>query len=162
MNIALLIGRLFLGLSLSAHGAQKLFGAFDGPGLKGTEEMTRSLGFRPAKLWAIALALSETLAGLFTALGLFFPYAPAAIIPVMIVAGVTVHASNGFFAQDGGVELTVSYVVFSLMLAVTGPGALALESSPYGPALSWGVVFLGFVLGLATLALRKEPGQQED
>ena len=36
MNTGLLILRVVLGLTLAAHGGQKLFGWFGGPGLKGT------------------------------------------------------------------------------------------------------------------------------
>ena len=36
MSIGLLLARLFLGLALAAHGAQKLFGWFGGYGIKGT------------------------------------------------------------------------------------------------------------------------------
>jgi putative oxidoreductase len=159
MNLAIFIGRLFLGLSLAAHGSQKLFGWFGGPGLKGASGFMKSLGFRPGRPWAICLALTETLAGLFTALGLWFPYTPICIIPVMVVAALTVHKENGFFAQDGGVELTVSYTVTAIMLALLGPGMLSLDQifgySETGPIVTWLMVTAGFLAAIVPLALRK-------
>ena len=53
MDTAFLIARLILGLGLSAHGAQKLFGWFGGYGLKGTG------GMRPA-YWPLFLMKDAT------------------------------------------------------------------------------------------------------
>jgi len=48
MDTALLIGRLFFGLGIAAHGAQKLFGWFGGGGVAGTGDFFASLGPTPA------------------------------------------------------------------------------------------------------------------
>ena len=48
-NFGLLIIRLVFGLTVAAHGAQKLFGAFGGYGIAGTGGFMESLGFRPGK-----------------------------------------------------------------------------------------------------------------
>ena len=166
MQIAILIGRAFLGLATFAHGAQKLFGLLGGPGIKGTTGFMKSLGFRPPKIWAILIALGETLAGLFVTLGLFFPYSPAAIIPMMIVAAVTVHLANGFFAQDGGVELTVAYVALALMLALLGPGFLSLDhllGTAHPGKLLTGAIIVGSFLGaIPPLVMRRPPAPEEE
>lgn len=47
MDIALLLIRLAVGLTLAAHGAQKLFGWFGGHGLAGTAGFLESLGSGP-------------------------------------------------------------------------------------------------------------------
>ena len=49
MNLLLLLLRLVVGLTFSAHGAQKLFGAFGGGGLDGTAQMFEKLGLQPQK-----------------------------------------------------------------------------------------------------------------
>jgi putative oxidoreductase len=53
-NFGLLIIRLVFGLSVAAHGAQKLFGWFGGYGIAGTGGFMESLGFRPGKMFATA------------------------------------------------------------------------------------------------------------
>ena len=50
MSVGLLIIRWVVGLTLAAHGSQKLFGWFGGGGLAGTAPMMEQLGFRPAIL----------------------------------------------------------------------------------------------------------------
>jgi putative oxidoreductase len=47
MNIGLLLLRLVVGLTFAAHGAQKLFGWFGGPGLHGTGQFFTMIGFSP-------------------------------------------------------------------------------------------------------------------
>jgi uncharacterized membrane protein YphA (DoxX/SURF4 family) len=42
MEIGLLIIRLVVGLTLAAHGVQKLFGWFGGYGLEGTDNFSRN------------------------------------------------------------------------------------------------------------------------
>jgi uncharacterized membrane protein YphA (DoxX/SURF4 family) len=46
----------------------------------------------------------------------------------MLVAMLSVHRANGFFAGNGGVELVLLLGAAALALALTGPGALAIEN----------------------------------
>jgi putative oxidoreductase len=57
MDLALLVLRLVVGLTFAAHGAQKLFGAFGGPGIRGTAGFFDQIGLRPGKLhgWAAGI-----------------------------------------------------------------------------------------------------------
>src|SRR2546426_4792776 len=100
MSIGLLILRLVVGLTLAAHGAQKLFGWFGGYGFKGTAGFLSAAGYRPGPLFALAVALGELGGGALTALGLLGPVGPAPIILVMIVAMFVAHLKNGFFAAN--------------------------------------------------------------
>ncbi|TMA84443.1 MAG: DoxX family protein [Deltaproteobacteria bacterium] len=104
MNIGLLIIRLIVGLTLVAHGAQKLFGRLGGGGLAGTGEMLEKMGLRPGKPYALLAGLTEAGGGLMLAAGLLTPVASAAIIAVMAVAIEVAHASKGFFAHKGGLS----------------------------------------------------------
>ena len=45
VDVALLVGRIIVGVVFMAHGAQKLFGAFGGPGLSAVVEMMGPLGY---------------------------------------------------------------------------------------------------------------------
>jgi putative oxidoreductase len=121
MNTAILIGRLFFGLGLAAHGTQKLFGWFGGHGLTGTGGFFETLGFRPGRFFAAAAALGETLGGVLLAVGLFGPLGPALMFLVMIVA-TSIHVKNGFFATNNGFELPMLYAMGALVFAFIGPG----------------------------------------
>lgn len=52
VDVGLLVLRLVLGVIFAAHGAQKLFGSFGGPGLKGTAGFHEQLGIKPPYLSA--------------------------------------------------------------------------------------------------------------
>jgi putative oxidoreductase len=145
MSVGLLILRLVVGLSLAAHGAQKLFGWFGGYGLAGTGQFLEQLGFRPGRLQAAQAGLAEVLGGLFLAAGFLTPAAAAAVVAVMLVAAVSVHITKGFFAHNGGYEYTLVLGGAALALAFTGPGTLSLDQA-FG--LSWS----GVAWGLAALA----------
>jgi putative oxidoreductase len=69
MDIGLLLLRLTVGLTLAAHGAQKLFGWFGGPGLDAIAQFFTMLGFPPGRRNALMAGLAETGGGLLLALG---------------------------------------------------------------------------------------------
>ncbi|MFI2641832.1 DoxX family protein [Streptomyces sp. NPDC018610] len=149
-DFGLLLIRLTFGLLMAAHGAQKLFGLFGGPGLTTTGKGFAALGYHPGKLFAVIGGLSESLGGLGLALGLFTPLAAAALIGVMINAMVTVTGAHGLWETDGGVEYSVCIAVVALAVAATGPGRLAADRFlPWG---SGGWKPAGFALGLGGLA----------
>ena len=52
--------RLTVGLTLAAHGTQKLFGRFGGPGLDATGQFFAMLGFPPGRRHALMTGLAET------------------------------------------------------------------------------------------------------
>jgi len=60
MEFGLLLIRLVVGLTLAAHGAQKLFGMFGGYGIAGTGGFFESLGYRPGKVLATMAGVGET------------------------------------------------------------------------------------------------------
>ncbi len=136
-----------------------MFGAFGGYGLAATGGYFESIGIRPGKLFATAAGWSEIVAGLLIAFGLFGPVGPALLISVMVVA-FAVHAPKGFFGQNGGFELPLTYMAVALVLALTGPGIYALDTflpSIWTPTIAWIVVGFGVLGGVANLALRKKP-----
>ena len=86
LSSGLLVVRLVLGLYMVAHGAQKMFGWFGGHGLAGTSQFFAQLGFRPARLFVVAAALTELASGILVTLGLLGPVGPALMLSVLIVA----------------------------------------------------------------------------
>lgn len=146
MTIGLLVLRATLGLTLAAHGAQKLFGWFGGLGLEGTGQGLAALGFHPGRRHACAAGVVEVFSGLLLTLGLLTPLAAALVVSVMIVAAVGVHVRNGFFITDSGFEYNLVFGTGALALAFTGPGMWSLDG-----ALGWAVA--GSFWGIAALAV---------
>ncbi len=162
LSIGILVARLVLGLLMSAHGAQKLFGWFGGHGLDGTGGFFESLGFRPGKLFATVAAGTELLSGLLVTLGLLGPVGPALMVSVMIVAAFSVHWKNGVFAQAGGIEVPLLFATGAFAIALTGPGLYSLDTV-FGLEPLWntrlGIIALavGILGGVGNLLLRQPP-----
>jgi putative oxidoreductase len=119
--------RVTAGGLLAAHGAQKLAGWFGGPGLQGTAGMLESQGLRPARSWAPLAALSETVGGGLTALGLFSPVGPIVSLAPMAIAAGTVHRGKPIWAYAGGAELPLTNIAVALDQAIEGPGPWSLD-----------------------------------
>ena len=165
MDVGLLLLRLTLGLTFAAHGAQKLFGWFGGPGLGAVGQFFEMLGFAPGRRYALMAGLAETVGGLLLALGLLTPVGAALVFGVMVVAAVTVHIEKGFFAQNGGYEFTLVLGVGAISVAFMGPGSLSLDAllghSMSGVVWGAGTFFVGLLGGALQLALRR-PAQQRE
>jgi putative oxidoreductase len=129
MDIGLLLLRLTIGLTLAAHGTQKLFGWFGGPGIEGTTGMMGKLGLAPARTNAYAAASTETFGGAAIALGAFTPAAAAALIGTMVTAIRTVHLKNGFWSTGGGYEYNLTIIAALLLIVDGGPGALSIDGA---------------------------------
>ncbi len=155
MDIGILILRLVIGLTLAAHGAQKLFGWFGGPGLAKTGGFLEQLGFVPGRRSALAAGLAETGGGLLLALGLATPVAAAVLLATMVVASVSAHLKQGFFAHNGGYEYPLTLGAAALSVAFIGAGQLSIDAllglTLGGPG--WGLIALVVGLGGATLRL---------
>src|SRR6266436_7591508 len=165
MDIGLLLLRLVVGLTIAAHGTQKLFGWFGGPGLDGTGRFLATIGFPTGRRSALIAGLGEVCGGVFLAFGLLTPAAAALLLSVMLVAAVTVHMKNGFFVQNGGYEYTLVLGIAALTVAFAGPGSLSLDA-PVGRHLGgtfWGMaaLFVGVLGGVMSLIQRRAvPTQQ--
>ena len=150
MSLGLLIVRLVFGLGMAAHGSQKLFGWFGGPGLGGIAGFMDSLGFRPGRFFGTALGVGEFGSGMLLALGLFGPLGPALLIDVMLVAMYTVHRRHGFFAANNGIEVPLLYVGGALAVCSAGPGDFSLDAV-LGLDWLWAPNFVLIALGCAIL-----------
>jgi putative oxidoreductase len=124
---ASLILRLGLGTMFLAHGLQKAFGLFDGPGIDGFATMLSGLGFSPPVFWAYAAAYAELLGGLFLILGILTRISSALLLVLIVVAAATVHARNGFFMMAGGFEYNFIIACACVALILLGPGELSLN-----------------------------------
>jgi putative oxidoreductase len=163
----ILLLRVVVGLTFAAHGTQKLFGWFGGPGLKGASGFFGALGFRPSAAMALLAALAET-SGVLFALGLFTPLAALGLVVVMLNAVWTVHLKNGFFNGAGGYEFNLVLATVAVAVAATGPGRYSLDRA-LGWDDNWSGAWWGIGVAVAALlisvviltAFRTTPAPQE-
>ena len=159
MASGLLLIRLVFGLTLAAHGAQKLFGWFGGGGPRGTAAMFGKLGFRQPLALAVLAGLSELGGGVLLALGLLTPLGAFALVVVMLIAIATVHWEKGFWSTAGGYEFNLAILAAALAVVATGPGRFSLDhAAGWAGGLSgawWavGVLVAGAIASLVTLGL---------
>jgi putative oxidoreductase len=155
MDLGLLILRVIPGLLFAGHGAQKLFGVFGGGGLEGTAGMFDNIGLRPGGLNARAAGTAEFLGGLLIALGLFTPFAGAALIAVMTAAVITVHAPNGVWNTNKGYEYNLVLVSAMFALAAIGAGAWSLDNAfgfdLHGVGWALGALAVGLIGGVGAV-----------
>jgi putative oxidoreductase len=127
-SIGVLIVRLVVGGLLAGHGAQKLFGAFGGHGLKGTSQWMESMELKPGDAWARLAGSSELGGGILTMLGFLNPLGPIAGIGAMAMAWAKVHLGKPVWVTTGGAELPLTNMAVLTALTIAGPGKLSLDS----------------------------------
>ncbi|MFJ7204010.1 DoxX family protein [Streptomyces sp. NPDC098789] len=153
----LLLLRLVLGLTMAAHGSQKLFGWFDGGGISGTGAFFTASGYPSGEAMAVVAGLSETLGGLGIAAGLLTPLAAAAVVGTMVNV-FAVKGTGSFFAPTG-IEYELLLTAAAVSLALTGPGRFALDRfvpvlRAHRPVYGALAVVLGVVLAGGVLLVR--------
>jgi putative oxidoreductase len=121
---ALLVARIVVGAVFMAHGAQKLFGAFGGPGLSAIVQMMGPLGY--------LVTIGEFFGGLGLIFGFLSRFSAASIILIMLGAIGMVHSQFGFFMnwtgkQAGeGFEYHLLVIGTLLPILIAGPGRFAI------------------------------------
>ncbi len=123
-----LVLRVPVGLTLMAHGAQKLFGWFGGYGLEGTGQWMASIGLEPGYLMALLAGSAEFFGGLALVAGLLTR--PAALVTAftMLIAIFSVHIGNGLFMANNGYEYALTLLAVTLTLAIQGGGRFSADN----------------------------------
>jgi putative oxidoreductase len=155
LDIGLLVLRVVVGATLAAHGAQKAFGWWGGPGPAGWTAAIGKMGFRPAPIFA-ALSIAAELAGVLLALGLLTPLVAMLIIGQVVVIIGKAHLAKGFWNRDGGYEFALSLLAGVVAILLAGPGRLAIDAAigfDLIPELRLGLLALGIIGGVGTLLL---------
>ncbi|MEU7105632.1 DoxX family protein [Streptomyces stramineus] len=124
-DVGLLLLRCMVGLTMAAHGAQKLFGWFGGQGLDATGHGFAESGYSAPKAMAVVAGLTEVVGGAGLFLGLLTPLSAAAVVGIMINA-MAVKAGGGFFAP-AGIEYDLVLLAAAVCLAFAGPGRYAVD-----------------------------------
>ncbi|AVV46024.1 putative oxidoreductase [Streptomyces sp. B4I13] len=146
-DAALLVVRLVLGAVMVAHGWNHWRG---GGGITGTARWFAGLGLTRPRLQAWLSVVTEIGAGALLVLGLLTPLACAAVLSVMLVAGLLAHRPHGFFVFKEGWEYVLVLAVLSLALGAWGPGEYAVDTAAGTAVTGWAGA--GVVLGLGVVA----------
>jgi putative oxidoreductase len=162
VDIAALVLRLLVGLTMAAHGYNHVFG---GGGLAGTTRWFASMGLRPAKVHAMLSGAGELACGLGLVVGLLTPLCAAFVVGTMTVAGIAVHRKNGFFVFKDGFEYVLVLAVACVVLGLLGPGVASVDhllgldttlDGGVGVAIAGGAGVLG-AIGLLAACWRPPP-----
>ena len=129
---AITVVRVVLGVIFVAHGAQKVFGAFGGYGLKGTTGYFKSIGL-PLPI-GYPVCFMEFFGGIGLVLGLLTRLSALAVTIVMVGAIVKVHAPHGFFlnwelkpGKGHGFEMNLALIAMAVACMIAGGGAVSVD-----------------------------------
>ena len=127
-SIGLLALRLVIGVTFFAHGAQKLFGWFGGPGIAGFADVLslHGVGFGMPVILAWVVSLIEFVGGILLFFGLFTRISAFLVGIVAAVSLGTVYWGGGFFPPDG-IELPLIKLAIMVCLFLTGAGLYSLD-----------------------------------
>ncbi|MCW2961383.1 MAG: DoxX [Thermoleophilia bacterium] len=162
IDIAILTLRIVFGLTLAAHGAQKLFGWWNGPGLAGFSGWLGSMGVRAPMFAALLAAVTEFGGGIALAAGFLTPIVALGIVVVMTTAILTVHLKAGFF-NPAGWEYNFAIIAAAVVVTITGAGEYSLDSALGLTGGDWSgwEIGLGVFVGGVVIALLNEATRQK-
>lgn len=151
LHAAFFVLRVFAGLVIAGHGAQKVAGWAGGPGLERWKANVERMGMQPHRLWAHAAAWGELVGGTCLAAGLLTGVAAGVLVMDMIVAIWKVHAAKGFWISRGGYEYALTDLVVFALVGLAGPGVYALDTPLRLASWSAPLFLVTIVLGLVTM-----------
>ena len=126
VDLAALLIRVALGITMLAHGYNHAFG---GGKLAGTARWFESIGIRPGRVHALLATLTELGVAPLLFLGLLTPLAAAGVLGVMVVALIANHLKNGYFVfrPGEGYEYVLFLTFSALALGALGGGGWSLD-----------------------------------
>lgn len=152
-DLAMLALRVGIGVMFVAHGLQKAFGWWGGPGWEGFKGFVGYLGPRPVLFWASLSLVAELGGGIALVLGLLVPLAAAGLVAHTLVLLIKVHVPNGFWAPNGGIEFPLTFLVGVFAIQLLGPGSWSVDAFLpvdvlYEPSVRWALLAIAALGGL--------------
>jgi len=124
--------RVVVGLSLVPHGLRMSMGFFPNSGgpVSNVPDFAALLdrgGYRPGKLWAWVIVVTELVGGPMLALGLLTR--PVAV-PIVILLALSIweHHRKGFFWNQGGFEYPLLWTAAAFYFLANGGGVYSLDA----------------------------------
>ena len=139
VGLGLLVLRLALAVVFVAHGGNKLFGLFGGPGigpggLSSTAAFFGAVGLNPPFVLAVADAVLELAGGILLAFGFLTRWISIALAVSMCIAIWKVHLQWGFFLnwlvvpnRGEGMEYAIVLIAALVCLALSGGGDASVD-----------------------------------
>ena len=124
--------RICVGLALVPHGLRMAFGLFPNTGqpLRNVRMLADYLdkqGYRPGKIWALAISATQLICGPLVALGLFTRLAAVPIVLFLLVTNIERWRVGKYFWNQLGLEYTLMWTIAALYFLVHGGGAYSLD-----------------------------------
>ena len=129
--------RVWVGLALVPHGLRMTFGCFPTTGqpMQSIAMLAGYLdkqGYRPGKLWAPLISLTQLVGGPLLALGLFTRWTAVPILLFLVVTNVERWRVGRYFWNQLGLEYTLMWTIAVLFFLVRGGGPYSLDRLLFG------------------------------
>jgi putative oxidoreductase len=124
--------RAAVGLALVPHGLRNTFGFFPNTGVRAHNltDLAKQLdetGYRPGKLWAPAISITQLVGGPLLALGLFTRPVAAVVLVFLLVSNVERWRVGRYFWNKLGLEYTLMWTIATFYILISGPGPYSLD-----------------------------------
>ena len=124
--------RICVGLALVPHGLRMTFGFFPHTGqpLQSLGMLADHLdkqGYRPGKIWALAISATQLVCGPLVALGLFTRFAALPVVLFLLVTNIERWRVGKYFWNQLGLEYTLMWTIAALYVLVHGGGPYSLD-----------------------------------
>ena len=124
--------RAAVGLALIPHGLRNTFGFFPNTGVRALNitDLAKQLdatGYRPGKLWAPAISLTQLVGGPLLALGLFTRPVAAVVLVFLLISNVERWRVGRYFWNQLGLEYTLMWTIATFYVLISGPGPYSLD-----------------------------------
>jgi putative oxidoreductase len=125
--------RIAVGLALVPHGLRMTFGFFPTTGqplrnIGMLADYLNKQGYRPGKVWALAISLTQLVCGPLVALGLFTRPAAVPIVLFLLVSNIERWRVGRYFWNQLGLEYTLMWTLAALYVLAHGGGAYSLDN----------------------------------
>jgi putative oxidoreductase len=124
--------RAVVGLALVPHGLRNTFGMFPTTGVRAhsVSELADQLdrdGYRPGKVWAPAISITQLVGGPMLALGLRTREVALAVLIFLLVTNFERWRVGGYFWNQLGLEYTLMWTIAAFYFLVHGGGTISLD-----------------------------------
>jgi putative oxidoreductase len=124
--------RVAVGLALVPHGLRNTFGFFPNTGVRALNlsalaQQLDETGYRPGKLWAPAISLTQLVGGPLLALGLFTRPVAAVVLVFLMVTNVERWRVGRYFWNQLGMEYTLMWTIAMFYIFIRGGGPYSLD-----------------------------------
>jgi len=124
--------RVTVGLALVPHGLRNTFGMFPTTGVRShsVSELAAQLdrdGYRPGKVWAPAISITQLVGGPLLALGLLTRPIAFAVLIFLIVTNFERWRVGKYFWNQLGLEYTFMWTIAAFYFLVHGGGTISLD-----------------------------------